>query len=180
MDTDQLTEEEIALRISIMRAFDGMPYGGSAHFRYSGKTLRGARIPTLEDVLRNLESLQAVLRSAAESSQRETSELMRLRGLVRSVHELAQESSRIIAEQEAAEQEAAEHVPPGGHAGNAAITRSVRTRPSYAELATAFWELVAQTNNDGEAVAPSGDEIERAVSLLEQTGVESPYPGFPA
>lgn len=48
-------------------------------------------------------------------------------------------------------------------------------KPTYAELATQFWEYLACTNNDGDPVAPEGSAIERALSILQATGVEDPY-----
>jgi len=53
-------------------------------------------------------------------------------------------------------------------------------RPTYQELSRAFWTYVAETNNDGEGVAPDAAQVERAYDLLGRTGVTNPYPVWPA
>jgi hypothetical protein len=53
-------------------------------------------------------------------------------------------------------------------------------KPTYDELATAFWEYLAATNNGGDPVAGDEDDVERASLLLERTEVMNPYSGWPA
>ena len=51
-----------------------------------------------------------------------------------------------------------------------------QARPSYEELATAFWEYLAASNNDGDPVAAEDDDVTRAYEVLARTGVDNPYP----
>lgn len=49
------------------------------------------------------------------------------------------------------------------------------TKPTYEELASAFEEYIASTNNDGAGVAPEEEMVERAIAFFERTGVPGTY-----
>jgi hypothetical protein len=53
-------------------------------------------------------------------------------------------------------------------------------KPSYEELARAFWDYLASSSLDGEGVAPEEEEVERAREILDRTGVENDYDFLPA